>query len=232
MLIVFFHFINRADIRVIESGCSTCFTLKPLQSRGIPDQTLRQEFEGHMTLELQVFGLIDHTHATTTEFPDDTVMCDCLADHWRQSFLVVHREKRLHFLAQSWVIRACLGEESGTLLRFQLQRALEYNLDPLPTFRCHAHAGDPHNSCFLSQSRAVIHSRFTVEADTPNTKAVSSSDNPPKKRNATIWPCLESRRESPCKASSSATTLTCRSGIGAMASSRTSLIPASRFAAW
>src|SRR5215831_4272293 len=192
-----FYFINRADIRVIESGCSTCFTLKPLQSRGIPDQAVRKELESYMALQLQVFGLIDHTHATATEFPDDTVMCDCLADHWRQSFLIVHRKKRLHFLPQSWVIRACLGEEFGTLLRFQLQRAMEYNLDLLPTLRCHAHPSDPCSSCFLSHSRAVTHSRCTVETDTPSTKAASSSDSPPKKRSSTIWPCLESSRESP-----------------------------------
>src|SRR5215472_19001866 len=182
-----------------------------------------------MTLQLQVFGLIDHPHATATEFPDDPVMCDCLADHWRQSFLIVHRKKRLHFLPQSCVVCACLGKESGTLLRFQLQRAVEYNLDLLPTLRCHAHACDPCDSCFLSHSRAVIHSRFTVEADTPSTKAVSSSDNPPKKRNSTTCPCLESNRESPWRASSIAITLICRSGIGAIASSKTSLIPASRF---
>src|SRR5262249_14593365 len=149
----------------------------------------------------------------------------------RESYLIFQCKERLHFLAQSWVVRACLGEESGTLLRSQLQSVLEYNLDLLPALRCHAHANDPCPSCFLSHSRAVVQSRFTVAGDTPRTKAVSSSDNPPKKRNSTICPCLESSRESPCKASSSTTTLTWRSGSGAMASSRASLIPASRFAA-
>src|SRR5262249_51815684 len=186
LLIVFFYLMNRADIRVIQSGCRTCFTLKPLQSRGIPDQTLRQELKSYMALQLQVFGLIDHTHAAATELLDDAVVCDCLTDHWRDFSLFVHRRERLHSLPQSWIVRACLGEESGTLLRFQLQRAVEYNLYLLPTLRCHAPASDPCNSCFLSHSRAVIHSRFTVEADTPRTKAVSSSDNPPKKRNSTI----------------------------------------------
>src|SRR5262249_31994774 len=144
--------------------------------------------------------------------------------------LVSEGKKGFHFAAQR-VIGAHADKKSGTLPRRQVQSTLKDNFYLLPPLWCHRHGDNSHASCFFNHSRAVVQSRFTVAADTPRTRAVSSSDNPPKKRNSTIWPCLESSRESPCKASSSTTTLTWRSGPGAIASSRTSLIPASRFAA-
>jgi len=41
------------------------------------------EFEGKVAGEAGIFGLVDYTHAATTEFSDDAVVGDCLADHAR-----------------------------------------------------------------------------------------------------------------------------------------------------
>jgi hypothetical protein len=36
---------------------------------------------------LQLDSLVDHTHTTATQFLDDAVMRDGLADHWRESYV-------------------------------------------------------------------------------------------------------------------------------------------------
>ncbi len=38
-------------------------------------------------MQLYVLSLVDHTHTTTTQFLDDAVMRDGLADHWRESYV-------------------------------------------------------------------------------------------------------------------------------------------------
>src|SRR5205823_13712268 len=90
-----------------------------------------------------------------------------------RNLLIFQCKERLHFLAQSWVFRTRLSEESGTMLLRQLQRVLKYNFDLLPALRRHAHAKDPCAICFLCHNRAVIHSRFTVAGETPRATAVS-----------------------------------------------------------
>jgi hypothetical protein len=40
----------------------------------------RQEFQSYRTMEPCVFGLVHNTHPTTTEFLDDAVVRDGLAD--------------------------------------------------------------------------------------------------------------------------------------------------------
>ncbi len=42
---------------------------------------LRQELEGHETVQARVLRLINDTHATAAQLPDDAVVRDCLADH-------------------------------------------------------------------------------------------------------------------------------------------------------
>jgi hypothetical protein len=41
-----------------------------------------QKLESDEAAELDVFGLVDHTHAAAAEFLDDTIVRDGLADHF------------------------------------------------------------------------------------------------------------------------------------------------------
>jgi hypothetical protein len=40
-----------------------------------------QEFEGNETAKVGVLGLVDDTHPTATELPDDSVVRDSSVDH-------------------------------------------------------------------------------------------------------------------------------------------------------
>jgi hypothetical protein len=42
---------------------------------------VRQEFQGDKAMQPRVFGFVDHAHAATTEFVDNAVVRDSLADH-------------------------------------------------------------------------------------------------------------------------------------------------------
>jgi hypothetical protein len=57
------------------------FALKSLQRNGLSDQIVRQELQGNVAVQLEVFGLIHHTHPATAEFFDDAVVRDGGADH-------------------------------------------------------------------------------------------------------------------------------------------------------
>src|SRR5579862_1832825 len=74
-----------------------------------------------------------------------------------------------------------------------------------------------------NQARAVIQSRFTVEAEIPRTSAVSSIDSPPKNFSSTTWLCCESMLARRFKASSKATMSTSIGCGCSSASSRANL---------
>src|SRR6266478_9655339 len=143
--------------------------------------------------------------------------------------LVARREQCFYLPAQRVVSGTGAVEEFRPLLGGYLQRLIQHALYFLPAFR-----GQVHHArliCLFSQRRAVVQSRLTVAGETPRNSEVSSMDNPPKNRNSTIRPCCGSIRESSSRASSSATKLISRATGKAVASSRTSLRPPSRFAA-
>jgi hypothetical protein len=71
---------KHANIGVIQRGGSLGFALKTSEGLCISGHFFRQEFESDKTVETNVLGLVDHTHATTTELLDDAVVRDGLAD--------------------------------------------------------------------------------------------------------------------------------------------------------
>src|SRR5581483_532326 len=81
--VVVFNAMDRADIGVVQKGCSPSFAREPLERFGIPGQILRDELQGHMAAELEVLGLIHDTHTTASQFSKDAVMRYLLADHER-----------------------------------------------------------------------------------------------------------------------------------------------------
>ena len=48
---------------------------------GVSCYLIGQELERDKTVETDVFGLVDHTHPSTTEFLDNPVVRDSLANH-------------------------------------------------------------------------------------------------------------------------------------------------------
>jgi len=74
-------FIDGADVGMVESGSGAGFCLKTFQGQGISFKFSGKEFEGNVTPKVQVFSLIDDTHATAAELLEDAVVRDGLADH-------------------------------------------------------------------------------------------------------------------------------------------------------
>ena len=68
-----------------ESRCRLRFAPKPSQSGRIRGHALGQEFQGDATVQLEVFGLVDHTHPAAAELAQDAVVRDRLADHGLKS---------------------------------------------------------------------------------------------------------------------------------------------------
>ena len=58
-----------------------CFTLKSFEGLRIGGNVFGKELERDEAAELDVFGLVDNTHASAAEFVDDAVMGDGLTDH-------------------------------------------------------------------------------------------------------------------------------------------------------
>ena len=53
----------------------------PFACSGIVLQRFRQELQRDMAAQLEVFGLVDHTHAAATKLLHDAIVRDGLADH-------------------------------------------------------------------------------------------------------------------------------------------------------
>lgn len=76
--------IDSADVGVIQSRGSLCFTTEAQQSLRIFCNVIRQELEGDETMESRVLSLVHHPHPTTAKFLNDSVVRDSLTDHWRE----------------------------------------------------------------------------------------------------------------------------------------------------
>ena len=77
----FVDLINRADVRMIERGGSEGFPLKSFTGGRIVLHLSGQELQRDMAMQLEVFGLVDHTHPAATELREDAIVRDGLADH-------------------------------------------------------------------------------------------------------------------------------------------------------
>jgi hypothetical protein len=82
--------VDRADVGVIQCGCGLGCALKAGQCLRVPGDIIGQELQGHKTMEPGILGLVNHTHPATTQFLDDAVVRDGLADelgrraHWQE----------------------------------------------------------------------------------------------------------------------------------------------------
>ena len=79
-MVAFSDCVNHADVWMIERGSHARLPPKPFQRLWILRQFSRQELHRDMTSETGIFGLVHHTHTAGSEFLEDAVMRDSLAD--------------------------------------------------------------------------------------------------------------------------------------------------------
>ena len=77
----FVDLVNRANVRVIQRGCSKRFRLKSFTCSRIILHFYRQELQRDMPVQSKVFGFVHHTHAAATELLQDAIVRNDLADH-------------------------------------------------------------------------------------------------------------------------------------------------------
>src|SRR5881398_3810872 len=118
-------------------------------------------------------------------------------------------EQRLDFTPQFLVAVTTFFQKCSPRVGWKLKCSLEYCLDLLPTFW--RHTGYAARISRFSHALAVCHCRSIVRGETPITSAVSSTDNPLKKRSSTIRLFPGSIVSSLVNASSSARRLGSRS---------------------
>src|SRR5579863_5219178 len=82
------NFVNGADVGVVQRRRGLGFALETAESLRVVGEVIGQEFQGNVTAELEVFGLIHHTHPTTADLAKDAVVGDRLphglggGGHW------------------------------------------------------------------------------------------------------------------------------------------------------
>jgi hypothetical protein len=80
-------FVDGADVGMIQRGRSFGLAFEAIQGLWVLRYVVRQELERNKSSELQVLGLVNHTHPAPAEFLDDAVMRSGLADHWGRSYV-------------------------------------------------------------------------------------------------------------------------------------------------
>src|ERR1700736_6183143 len=75
-----FHFVNLANVGMVERRGGTRFSLETFHRSSVVRQLLRQELQGNAAAQLNVLSLIDHSHASATDYLEHSVMGDLLAN--------------------------------------------------------------------------------------------------------------------------------------------------------
>ena len=76
----FVNFVDGANVGVVQRRCSFGLALKSREGLWVSGDIIRKEFQRNETIELEIFGLVNHTHPATTEFFKDAVVRDGPAD--------------------------------------------------------------------------------------------------------------------------------------------------------
>jgi hypothetical protein len=73
-------FVNGADVRMIQRRCGAGFPTETLERLRVSGKVLGQEFQGHKASQRSVLCFVNDAHAATTEFFEDAVVGDGLAN--------------------------------------------------------------------------------------------------------------------------------------------------------
>jgi hypothetical protein len=72
------NIVNRANVGMVESGCSTGLAFESFQRMGVVGYLLGQKLESHEATQPRVLSLVDHTHATAAKLLENAVVRDGL----------------------------------------------------------------------------------------------------------------------------------------------------------
>jgi hypothetical protein len=73
--------VNRANVGMVECGCSLSFALKTGEGLRVSGNVFRQEFQRDEAMQPRVLSLVHDTHSTATELLDDAIVRNDLSDH-------------------------------------------------------------------------------------------------------------------------------------------------------
>ncbi len=74
--IVRLHFVDGADIRVVQARGSTSFRFKTLAGFRIEQQVLAQDLQRYTAPQAYIFGFVHNTHPSASQFGEHPVMRD------------------------------------------------------------------------------------------------------------------------------------------------------------
>jgi hypothetical protein len=90
LICVLADLVNRADVGMVEGRSRASLATKSFERLRVSRQFIGQEFEGDEAAKLSVLSLVHHTHPSTAELLNDSVVRDGLAhelggrNHWRE----------------------------------------------------------------------------------------------------------------------------------------------------
>ena len=73
-MIVFFHLVNGADVRVVQGRSDAGLALKPLQGPLVMRQTPGQEFQSHAASQSEIFRFVHDAHSATAQLSQDSIV--------------------------------------------------------------------------------------------------------------------------------------------------------------
>src|SRR6202044_418777 len=82
LVTVLADFVDGTNIGMVESGRRPSLPAKALQGLRVFREFIGQELEGDEAAKFGVLSLVDHAHPSATEFFDDAIVRDGLADHF------------------------------------------------------------------------------------------------------------------------------------------------------
>jgi hypothetical protein len=72
---------------MIQGGCGLGFAFEPGTRLRVAGYCIGQEFERNKTMQAEVFGLVNHAHAPTTELFDNLVVRNRSSNHVGKSYV-------------------------------------------------------------------------------------------------------------------------------------------------
>src|SRR5438552_556050 len=79
LVIVFLHFINRADVGVVQGGSGASLELEPLQRSGNAVDAVGQKFQSHTSAQPDILRLVHDSHTAAAQLGQDPIVGDGLA---------------------------------------------------------------------------------------------------------------------------------------------------------
>src|ERR1700685_1503423 len=116
LAVALINFVNGADAGMVQCRCGASFPAESLQRRSILGNLGRKKLQGHEPAEIQVLGLVDHTHAPAADLFQDPVPRNSTTDDGRRisHSSVILRHARQYNQSGWTKVRGPLANTSGS----------------------------------------------------------------------------------------------------------------------